>query len=402
MTGASAGVRAARAPEEHPGRAPERTAPDARAARRAGAAGLRVLIAGGGTGGHLFPGIAVARELARRGAEVRFVGSSYGIERTAVPRAGFPVDLLPIRGLRREGVAGVLRALWRIPWSFVLAWRVVARHRPDLVVGVGGYASFPAALAAFLRRVPVVLLEQNAEPGAATRVLAPLARRVCVSFPQTAAALGSRAVLTGNPVRGVAAGSEAPRPAERAAGTPARVLVFGGSAGAHRLNVVVPEALARLGLPLEVVHQTGAADRDAVAEAYARLGLAARVETFIDDMPAEYRRADVVVCRAGATTIAELTALGVAAVLVPFPFAAGDHQRRNAQALVDAGAAFLVLDRDLTPETLAATLRPLLADPALRDATRERARALGHPDATERVVAECLAVARGEAVQSDA
>jgi len=365
---------------------------------------LRVLIAGGGTGGHLFPGIAVAHALVREGCEVRFIGSSYGIERTAVPRAGFAVDLLPMRGLRREGVTGVLRALWRIPWSFVLAWRVVGRFRPGLLVGVGGYASFPAALAAWLRRVPVVLLEQNAEPGAATRVLAPLARRVCVSFPRTKDALGPRAVLTGNPVRGTSgATSGAAKPGQggdggdagRAPGAARRVLVFGGSAGAHRLNVVVPDALALLGTPLEVVHQTGAADRDAVAAAYERLGLAARVEAFLDDMPAEYRRADVVVCRAGATTIAELTALGVAAVLVPFPFAAGDHQRLNAQALVDAGAAWMVLDRELTPESLAGTLRPVLADPALRDATRARARSLGHPDATERVVRECLAVARG-------
>jgi len=358
---------------------------------------LRVLIAGGGTGGHLFPGVAVARALAREGAEVRFVGSVHGIERTAVPKAGFTVDLLPVRGLRREGIGGIVRALWQIPWSFVLAWRLIGRFRPDLVIGVGGYASFPAVAMAWVRRIPVVLLEQNAEPGAATRVLAPLARRVCVSFPQTREAIGPRAVLTGNPVRGAARRARSVEPGERPDGAAPRLLVFGGSAGAHRLNVVVPDALATLGMALEIVHQTGAAVRDAVAAAYARLGLAARVESFLDDMPAEYGRAELVVCRAGATTIAELTALGVPAVLVPFPFAAGDHQRLNAQALVDAGAAWMVLDRELTPERLAAVLRPILADPALRDATRARARALGHPDATERVVQECLAVVGGAA-----
>lgn len=354
----------------------------------------RVLIAGGGTGGHLFPGIAVADELARRcGAEVRFVGSSHGIERTAVPRAGYPVELLPMRGLRREGVAGMLRAAWRIPWSFVAALRLLGRFRPQLVVGVGGYASFPAVVAAFLRRVPIVLLEQNASPGAATRVLAPLAHRVCVSFPQTKAALGERAVLTGNPVRGAAAGSAADA-ASRIEDRPARILVFGGSAGAHHLNEVVPEALARLEMPLDVVHQTGVADRAAVAAAYERLAVPAAVHAFIDDMVGEYRRADLVVCRAGATTIAELTALGVAAILVPFPFAAGDHQRLNGQALVDAGAAWMILDRELTPERLGDAVRAALADPDALAATRRRARALGHPDATARVADVCVAAAK--------
>lgn len=357
----------------------------------------RVLIAGGGTGGHLFPGIAVADELVRRyGTEVRFVGSTHGIERTAVPRAGYAVELLPMRGLRREGVGGLLRAAWRIPASVVAALRLVGGFRPQLVVGVGGYASFPAVLAAFLRRVPVVLLEQNASPGAATRALAPLARRVCVSFPQTKDALGARAVLTGNPVRGGAASRVV---ADRTVAPPdagnrsARILVFGGSAGAHRLNEVVPPALAAVGRTLEIVHQTGVADRDAVEAAYRGLGIGAAVHAFIDDMVAQYRRADLVICRAGATTIAELTALGIAAILVPFPFAAGDHQRLNGQALVDAGAAWMVLDRELTPERLAATVRGALEDPALLAETRRRALALGHPDATERVVDECVRAA---------
>jgi UDP-N-acetylglucosamine--N-acetylmuramyl-(pentapeptide) pyrophosphoryl-undecaprenol N-acetylglucosamine transferase len=358
---------------------------------------LRVLIAGGGTGGHLFPGIAVADEIVRRaGAEVRFVGSSYGIERTAVPRAGYPVDLLPIRGLRREGLAGLARALWRIPWSFFAALAIVRRFRPHLVVGVGGYASFPAVVAAWLARVPVVLLEQNASPGAATRVLAPLARRVCVGFPVAADRIGARAVLTGNPVRTLHAPAASETPgAARPPGAPPRILVFGGSAGAHHLNEVVPEALALVGRPLDVVHQTGAADRDAVVAAYARLGMPAEVYDFIHDMIAQYRRADLVVCRAGATTIAELTVLGVAAILVPFPFAAGDHQRSNGQALVDAGAAWMILDRELTPDRLAETVRAALADPARLAATRANARALGHPDATSRVVDECLALLGG-------
>lgn len=357
----------------------------------------RVLIAGGGTGGHLFPGIAVANELVRRfGTEVRFVGSTHGIERTAVPRAGYQVELLPMRGLRREGATGLLRAAWRIPASVLAALRLVGVFRPQLVIGVGGYASFPAVLAAFLRRVPVVLLEQNASPGAATRALAPLARRVCVSFPQTKETMGERAVVTGNPVRGGAALGEAVGqgdPADERAERPARILVFGGSAGAHHLNEVVPAALAAVGHRLEIVHQTGAADRDAVEAAYRDLGLVAGVHAFIDDMVAQYRRADLVICRAGATTIAELTALGVAAILVPFPFAAGDHQRLNGQALVNAGAAWMILDRELAPERLADTVRGALADPAKIAETRRCARALGHPDATARVVDECVRAA---------
>jgi UDP-N-acetylglucosamine--N-acetylmuramyl-(pentapeptide) pyrophosphoryl-undecaprenol N-acetylglucosamine transferase len=364
---------------------------------------MRVLIAGGGTGGHLFPGIAVAQELKQRlGAEVSFVGSSYGIESRAVPRAGFPVDLLPIRGLLGEGAAGMLRAFWRLPLSTVAAWRVLARRRPELVIGVGGYASFPAVVAALVRRIPVVLLEQNAKPGLTTRLLARFARCVCVSMPQAREALrGARVVVTGNPIRGfgasversTAAGAFELAAARRDLGTSSpgfRLLVFGGSAGAHRLNQIVPEAARRVGRKLAIVHQTGAADRAAVENAYRVAGLEAEVHEFIDDMPREYARADLVVCRAGATTLAELTALGVPAILVPYPFAAADHQRWNAAALVDAGAAWMILDRDLDPEQLGALMRRAIDDPATLATMRERARLLGRPDAAARVVAECL------------
>ncbi len=402
---------------------------------------LRVLIAGGGTGGHLFPGIAVAQELERRaGARVRFVGSSSGIERTAVPRAGYPVDLLEIRGVRGEGLRGLARAAWQVPVSLVGAWRLLRRERPHVVIGVGGYASFPAVAAALVARVPVLLLEQNATPGLATRLLAPFAARVCVSFPETAGFVRGRTVVTGNPVRGLEAQDDAPHPASpasvspasalpsgapssqpaRPAGatdastgapspkeegapaasqalgeaTPLRVLVFGGSAGAHHLNLVLPHALARIGRPVEVAHQTGERDRETVVAAYRELGVEARVVAFIDDMLAEYRRADLVICRSGATTIAELTALGIAAVLIPYPFAAGDHQRYNAQALVRARAAEMVLDRELAPETMAALLARIAADPLRLAEMRARARSLGRPQAAALVVEQCLAVAR--------
>jgi UDP-N-acetylglucosamine--N-acetylmuramyl-(pentapeptide) pyrophosphoryl-undecaprenol N-acetylglucosamine transferase len=357
---------------------------------------MRVLIAGGGTGGHVFPGIAVAEELrARLGAEVRFVGSSYGIERNAVPRAGFPVELLPIRGLRREGITALARTLWLLPVSLAGALRAVRRFAPDLVIGVGGYASVPPVLAAVLCRIPVVLLEQNAAPGLSTRLLARFARRVCVSFAATERALGgTRVVLTGNPIRGLraAAGSASNRQAEQGEPRKLHVLVFGGSAGAHRLNTVVPGGLALAGAPLSIVHQTGAADYEAVRAAYAAAGLDAEVRAFIDDMAAQYARADLAICRAGATTLAELAAFGIPAILVPFPFAAGDHQRQNAEALVEAGAAWMVLDRELDARRIAELVAAVRAAPERLATMRRALAALGRPDAAARVVDQCLQV----------
>ena len=348
----------------------------------------RVLVAGGGTGGHLFPGIAVADELRARGtAEIRFVGSTHGIERNSVPRAGYAVELLEISGLRGRGLGGATRAALAIPRATLRCRRLVKQFRPELAIGVGGYAAFPAIVAAFLARVPIVLMEQNAQPGWVTRVLSPLARRVCVSFPETLERFRRSGVLTGNPVRWAArSGLD-----ERAAG-PFRLFVFGGSAGARRLNQIVPAAVARAAASLEVLHQTGTAECDEVRTRYAAEGLEARVVPFVDDMAAAYAWADLVVCRAGASTLAELMVLGVAALLVPYPFAAGDHQARNAEALVRVGAAWIVLDRDLEPIDLAARLDAAASDPAGLRALREAARRLGRPDAAAHVVDECLAV----------
>jgi UDP-N-acetylglucosamine--N-acetylmuramyl-(pentapeptide) pyrophosphoryl-undecaprenol N-acetylglucosamine transferase len=349
-----------------------------------------VLIAGGGTGGHLYPGIALARELERReSARIRFLGSSHGIERHAVPRAGYPVELLDIRGLRREGIRGLLRLAVQIPRALFAALRSLRRDRPDLTVGVGGYAAMPGLAASVALRIPIVLLEQNALPGLTTRLFAPFAKRICVSFAETCSRFGRAAVLTGNPVRlppSSDAVTEVGHP-----DAPLQILVFGGSAGAHRLNEIVPEAVAAAGIPLAVVHQTGERDRVEVEERYRALGIAATVHAFIDDMVSAYQAADLVVCRAGATTVAELTALGRPAVLVPFPFAAGDHQRHNAEALVHAGAAWLILDRELDAKGLAGRLKEAAADRGRLHEMALRARSLGRPDATARVADECLA-----------
>jgi UDP-N-acetylglucosamine--N-acetylmuramyl-(pentapeptide) pyrophosphoryl-undecaprenol N-acetylglucosamine transferase len=351
-----------------------------------------VVIAGGGTGGHLYPGLALADALAARGAGVTFVGTDAGIEARVVPAAGWPFRMLPGRqvrggGVRRAGLGAI--ALLR---GLAAARRLLRELRPGLVVGVGGYASVPVALAARLGGVPVVVLEQNVIPGAANRLLARMARRVCVGFAETVAAFPpGRAVHTGNPIRAGILGV-APRP--RAADRPG-LLVFGGSAGAHRLNTVVVEAIRRRGdgpPALDVTHQTGVADLEAVRAGYAALGVPARVEAFITDMGAAYAAADFAVTRAGAMTCSELAAVGLPAILVPYPWAADDHQRRNAEVLVTAGAAEMILDRDLDAERLAAAIGRLAGDPGRRAAMAERARGLGRPDAAARVAAECLGV----------
>jgi UDP-N-acetylglucosamine--N-acetylmuramyl-(pentapeptide) pyrophosphoryl-undecaprenol N-acetylglucosamine transferase len=352
-----------------------------------------VVIAGGGTGGHLFPGIALADALAARGVRVVFVGTAGGIEARVVPSTRYTLHLLPGRQLRGGGLRRALRGLATAVGAALRGVGLLRFLDPDLVVGVGGYASVAVVLAARVRGVPSVLLEQNVVPGAANRLLARLARRVCVGFAEAAAYLPrGRALHTGNPVRGdiVRPRGAHPRPG---------VLVFGGSAGAHRLNTAALEAFGLLGAgarAVDVVHQTGAADVEVVRAGYAALGLDARVEPFIADMGAAYAAADVVVARAGAMTCAEVTAVGLPAILVPYPHAADDHQRRNAEVLVEAGAAEMILDPELSGERLARVLRQLLETPDRRAAMAARAAAVGRPDAAERVADECLRVAAAE------
>ena len=352
-----------------------------------------MIVAGGGTGGHLFPGLAVAEQWAGGDASsVLFVGSTFGIEARVIPQTRFAFRPIPIRGLRGRGWRGAFELATQLPAALLRAWRILGESGADLVLGVGGYASFPVVAAAWLRRVPTVLLEQNAHPGLANRVLGRLARRVCTTFE---AANGyfpaGRVVLTGNPVRAFAAAPATPH-------TGFTLLAFGGSQGARRLNQALADAAPalRAAIPgLRVVHQTGAADRDALAARWAAAGVDADVRPFIDDMGAAYAAADLVVCRSGATTVAELTALGKASILVPYPFAADDHQRANASVLSERGAAVLVLDRDCSGEHLAATVIDLAGDRARRQAMEHAARQLGVPDAAARVVATCRAVAGG-------
>lgn len=365
------------------------------------------VIAGGGTGGHVTPAIAVAQALVARGhpaASIRFVGSSRGVERRLVPAAGFAVTLLPGRGVQRRLTPANAGAVVGILVAVVRAVVLLARLRPAVVLSVGGYASVPCVVAAALLRVPLVLAEQNARPGAANRLAARVARAAAVAFPATPL---PRAVVTGNPVRPeIRALDRTPagRAAARAAlGLPAGrrvVLVFGGSLGARRLNDAVLGALARWAsrCDLAIHHVTGPQDHDRVRAAAPGLpagGLVWNPVAFEERMDLALAAADLAVCRAGASTIAELAAARLAAVLVPYPAAAGDHQMHNAHAVAAVGGAVVVPDAECTPERLAHEVETLLADDARLAAMSAAVHRLDRPDAAERVADLVEAHARG-------
>jgi UDP-N-acetylglucosamine--N-acetylmuramyl-(pentapeptide) pyrophosphoryl-undecaprenol N-acetylglucosamine transferase len=357
------------------------------------------LIMAGGTGGHVFPALATARVLRRRGYDVVWLGTQRGIEARLVPAEGIPVEWLSVSGLRGKGLATLLAAPFRLVTALAQALRAVRRHRPDVVLGAGGFASGPGGVAAWLLRRPLVVHEQNAVAGLTNRLLARLADRVLEGFPGSFGR-GVRAERVGNPVRPEIAAVAAP--ARRYAGRQgrARLLVFGGSQGAARLNAVLPAALAELAPELrpEVLHQTGARGLEETQAAYRSRGIEADVRAFIDDMAGAYGWADLSVCRSGALTVAELAAAGVPAVLVPFPSAVDDHQTRNAEYAVKAGAAILLPESTLTPMSLAAVLRDLLTAgrPRLL-AMAEAARSVAITDADERLADACVAAAGGAA-----
>ncbi|MDQ3880103.1 MAG: undecaprenyldiphospho-muramoylpentapeptide beta-N-acetylglucosaminyltransferase [Chloroflexota bacterium] len=363
---------------------------------------VAVVIAGGGTGGHLYPGIAVARELLRRvpDAVVTFAGTRRGIEARVVPKEGFALDVLRSAGLKGASVTGLLRGFAILPLSIADAWRIVSRRRPDLVIGVGGYSSGPVVLAAAVRRRPTLLLEQNAVPGLTNRLLANVVSAAAVTFESTVPYFGKRGFVAGNPVRpefftggtGAADGDRA-----AAAERPPRILIFGGSQGAHAINTAMVEAapvLAARRAALNITHQTGERDLELVRAAYRQAGLEARVEPFLYEIDREMKAADVVVCRAGATTIAELTAAAKPAVLIPLPSAADDHQRKNAEVLSRSGAAELILQQELTGEVLADRILSLAADRVRRAAIAEAARTFARPDAARVIVDKALELAR--------
>jgi len=362
---------------------------------------LRVIIAGGGTGGHLYPGVAVARELLSRrpDARVSFAGTARGIEARVLPREGFPLDLLRSAGLKGKSMAGRARGALLLPLGLIDAWRIVSARRPHLVIGVGGYSSGPVVLAAALRRVPTMVLEQNAVPGLTNRLLAPLVRAAAVTFESTQAYFGSKAFVSGNPVRPeflrpIGPGREESGANDQASGV--GVLVFGGSQGAHAINVAMVEAAPQLavgGSRLRLTHQTGERDLEMVRAAYRQAGLAAEVEPFFHDMGRQLGAADLIVCRAGATTLAEITAAGKAAILIPLPTATDDHQRRNAEALASAGAVEVLLQDQATGAALAQRILALAANGAARARLAAGARSFARPDAAKAIVDRALTLA---------
>jgi UDP-N-acetylglucosamine--N-acetylmuramyl-(pentapeptide) pyrophosphoryl-undecaprenol N-acetylglucosamine transferase len=358
----------------------------------------RIMVAGGGTGGHLFPGLAVVEELRRRvpDLEVRFVGTARGIEARILPERGEKLDLLKVTPLKGQGVAARLKSFARIPRAMKEASRLMRAFEPDLVLGVGGYASGPVLMAASLSGRPAAVLEQNAYVGMTNRILSRFVDRAYISFEQTREVFGkSKSRLTGNPVRHdfVEHARLALADPEGFESRARKVLVLGGSQGARKLNEDVPRALARAGTTgrgLQVVHQTGESMRDAVEKTYEELGIQANVVTFIDDMARAYSNAALVVARAGATTLAEVCAIGRPSILVPFPFAADDHQTKNAKALEEQGASICIRESDLVVEDLGDLIRGLLDDPMRRQAMARAAREHGRPDAAAAIVDDML------------
>ena len=364
----------------------------------------RVVIAGGGTGGHLYPGVSVARELLHRqpDAVVTFVGTARGLESRLIPKEGFELDVIRSVGLKGRSIVAAVRGLAMVPVSLADAWSVVSRRRPHVVVGVGGYSSGPVVLVAALRRIPTMLLEQNAVPGLTNRLLARVVRAAALTYDDAGNYFGRRGFVTGNPVRPEFFDSSIvdprfPIPDSRSPigdsrlpiGEGRRILVLGGSQGAHAINVAMVAAAAELcrrHAGLEIVHQTGPRDLADVREGYGRARVTARAESFLDGVAGEMTLADVVICRAGATTLAELAALGRPAVLVPFPAATDDHQTKNAQVLVNGGAAELIAERDLTPERLIDIVSGLLANADRRIVMKAAMKTFARPDAAARIV----------------
>lgn len=353
----------------------------------------QIMISAGGTGGHVFPALALAEELRARGHEIQWLGTDRGIEARLVPAAGFVLHYLPVQGLRGRGLIPLLKAPGQLFTAVQAVRKLFRAQRPDLVVGLGGYAAGPGGLAAWLMRIPLVIHEQNARPGTTNKILARLAQKVLTAFPRVL----PHGQYIGNPVRTDI--SQLPGPATRFVGRDGapRLLVLGGSLGAKAINDLVPEALAMLPAEKrpEVYHQAGANHWEAVQQDYAARTLDGRVEPFIDNMAEALGWADLVICRAGALTVAELAAVGVASILVPFPYAIDDHQTANARWLSQAGAAHLRPQSDLTAKGLKDLMQSLFEDRTQLVAMATAARGLARPQATSEFADICLEVARG-------
>jgi UDP-N-acetylglucosamine--N-acetylmuramyl-(pentapeptide) pyrophosphoryl-undecaprenol N-acetylglucosamine transferase len=344
---------------------------------------MRAILAGGGTGGHVIPALAIARELQQRyHAEVLFIGTARGIENRMVPAAGFELRLIQVGALKNVSLATRLRTLFDLPRAILVCWRMLRQFKPDVVIGVGGYASGPAMLAAWLRGTSTLAFEPNVVPGFANRAVARLVSAAAVHFEETKKYFRN-ARVTGVPVR-----KEFFLQKEAASRTMQTLLVFGGSQGASAINRVVLESLSglRAALPgLHIIHQTGERDHQDAQAAYLQAGISAEVLAFINEMPQAFARADLLLCRSGASTVAEITAAGKAAIFVPFPRAADDHQRRNAESLARQGAAVLIPESELSPQKLIATVTDLFGHRERLQQMEASARKLTHHNAVEEI-----------------
>lgn len=355
---------------------------------------MRLIIAGGGTGGHLFPGIAVAEEFLARGPEneVLFVGTERGIEARLLPKLGYRLELISASGMKGMGTTRKIMSAGRLLYGYAQSRKILKEFRPDLVLGVGGYASAPLVLAARGMRIRTFIHEQNAAPGITNKILGRVVDGIFVSMPESTQSFPEgHTQMTGNPIRKEILWGFQER--LRSAGDSFSLLVFGGSAGAQRINSAMLEALPHLeGVKqrLKITHQTGEKDIERVREGYRAQGFQAQVTGFIDNMSQAYSAADLVVCRAGATTIAEVTACGKGCIFIPFPYAADDHQKKNAESLIKRDAGFMILEEDLSGEALAAQILTLMENPERLAEVERNARSLAQLDAAQAIVAAML------------
>lgn len=355
---------------------------------------MKFLIAGGGTGGHLYPGVALAEEITTRGQgnQVLFVGTRRGLEARVVPELGYDIEFVEVRGLKGSGPLRLVAGLFRLPLSFLQSARIVARFKPDVALGVGGYASGPVLLAAWLMRVPTAVLEQNTVPGVTNRILSRFVRAVYVMFEGSGPFFPRKKVhALGNPIRRQLLDNFLRSRIEPNGRF--NILVLGGSQGAHALNLRMVEAashLAEVEDEVVIVHQTGQKDEALVRRGYAEIGVNAEVHAFIDNMSEAYRRADLVVCRAGATTLAEVMVAKKASILIPYPYAADNHQELNARSMVDAGAALMLVERNLDGRRLADAVISLAKDKERLGRMEQAASRTGRPEAAREIVDACF------------
>lgn len=357
---------------------------------------MRLLIAGGGTGGHLFPALAAARAFKEENpdADVLFVGTGHGIEARIIPQTEFPIRFITARGLRGTGVLNTVRGAFELPLAVLQSISIVREFRPDVVLGVGGYASGPTLAAAAIMRIPTAIQEQNSVMGTTNRVLSRFVDRIFISWKNTEPSPPSeKTVLTGNPVRAdLLESGEGPEDPDRR-----HVLIFGGSRGARSINMALAQNVAGLAAVagrIRIMHQTGTEEADEVRDAYRSAGIDAEVSEFIDRMGPAYRWADLVVCRSGASSLAEITALGKPAILIPYPYAIGDHQARNAEVLESEGAARVIPDERLKNGALVKEILSMVENPKLLDTMAQRCRTLGRPDAARTIARELLKMER--------